>query len=49
MPHEDGGKKEHNQQDYHNLMEGKKVIFVEDSNDKVNADGVCGHLEAVAI
>lgn len=30
-----------------NPMEGKKVVFVEDENDKENADGVKGHLEAV--
>lgn len=30
-----------------NPMEGKKVRFVEDSNEKENADGVRGHLEAV--
>lgn len=30
-----------------NPMEGKKVIFVEDENDKENADGKRGHLEAV--
>ena len=30
-------------------MEGKKVIFVEDDNDKENADGVRGHLEIVGI
>lgn len=30
-----------------NPMEGKKVIFVEDEKDARNADGVCGHLEAV--
>ena len=30
-----------------NPMEGKKVIFVEDKNDKENADGIRGHLEAV--
>lgn len=30
-----------------NPMEGKKVIFVEDKNDKENTDGVKGHLEAV--
>ena len=28
-------------------MEGKKVRFVEDSEEKENADGVRGHLEAV--
>lgn len=33
--------------DYRNPMEGKRVIFIEDSNDKENADGVRGHLEAV--
>ena len=30
-----------------NPMEGKKVIFVEGENDKENADGIRGHLEAV--
>lgn len=30
-----------------NPLEGKKVIFVPDENDKENADGVRGHLEAV--
>ncbi len=30
-----------------NPMEGKKVRFVEDSEEKENADGVRGHLEAV--
>lgn len=30
-----------------NPFEGKKVEFVEDENDKENADGVKGHLEAV--
>lgn len=30
-----------------NQMEGKKVIFVENENEKENADGVRGHLEAV--
>lgn len=33
--------------EYHNPMEGKRVIFIEDSNDKENADGFRGHLEAV--
>lgn len=32
-----------------NIFEGKKVIFVEDLNDKENADGVRGHLEEVGI
>lgn len=30
-----------------NPMEGKKVKFVEDESEPANADGVCGHLEAV--
>lgn len=34
-----------NEQKQKNSMEGKKVIFVENSKDAVNADGVCGHLE----
>lgn len=36
-----------NEPEQRNPMEGKKVIFVEDENDKENADGVKGHLEAV--
>lgn len=38
-----------NQPEQKNPMEGKKVIFVEDENDKENADGVRGHLEAVGV
>ena len=30
-----------------NPMEGKMVRFVENNNEKVNADGVRGHLEAI--
>ncbi len=30
-----------------NPMEGKKVRFVENKNEKMNADGVCGHLEEI--
>ncbi len=30
-----------------NPMEGKRVEFIPDSNEPANADGVCGHLEAV--
>lgn len=30
-----------------NPVEGKRVIFVEDDTDPMNADGVCGHLEVV--
>lgn len=32
---------------YRNPMEGKRVIFIEDSNEEEIADGVRGHLEAV--
>ena len=32
-----------------NPMEGKKVIFVEDATEPANADGVCGHLEAMGV
>ena len=32
-----------------NPLEGKKVIFVEDENDKRNADGIRGHLEKIGI
>lgn len=35
------------QPEQQNPMQGKKVIFVYDENDKENADGVRGHLEAV--
>ncbi len=33
--------------DFRNPMEFQKVVFIEDSADPMNADGVCGHLEAV--
>lgn len=36
-----------NQPEEQNPVEGKKVVFVEDINDPVNADGKQGHLEAV--
>lgn len=36
-----------NEPEQKNPMEGKRVVFVEDENDKENADGVKGHLEAV--
>lgn len=35
-----------NEPEQKNPLEGKRVIFIEDENDKVNADGVKGHLEA---
>lgn len=36
-----------NQPEEQNPVEGRKVVFVEDENDPVNADGKQGHLEAV--
>jgi O-antigen biosynthesis protein WbqP len=36
-----------NEPEQQNPLEGKKVVFVEDESDEVNADGVFGHLEAV--
>lgn len=36
-----------NEPEQKNPMEGKKVVFVEDENDKENADGVKGHLESI--
>lgn len=44
MPHRNAKK---SFPEYQNPMEGKKVVFVEDSNDRENADGARGHLEAV--
>ena len=35
--------------DLKNPMEGKKVFFVENQSEPANADGVCGHLEAVGV
>lgn len=32
-----------------NPMEGKKVKFVENESEPANADGVCGHLEAIGV
>jgi len=36
-----------NKPEERNPLEGKKVVFVADENDKENADGVRGHLEAI--
>lgn len=36
-----------NDPDQKNPFEGKKVVFVENEEEPVNADGVCGHLEAI--
>lgn len=36
-----------NEPEQQNKMTGKKVIFIQDDKDSVNADGVRGHLEAV--
>jgi O-antigen biosynthesis protein WbqP len=44
MPHRNAKK---SFPEYQNPMEGKKVVFIEDSNDRENADGARGHLEAV--
>lgn len=44
MPHKNAKK---DLSEYQNPMEGKRVVFIEDSNDIENADGVRGHLEAV--
>lgn len=37
-----------NEPEHQNQMFGKKVIFIEDENDKENADGAKGHLEAIS-
>lgn len=47
MPYDNGKGEKSRKSEYQNPMEGKKVVFVEDSNDKKNADGICGHLKAV--
>ena len=36
-----------NNPEQRNPMEGKKVVFVENPSEPMNADGVCGHLEAI--
>ncbi|SHM12932.1 sugar transferase [Ruminococcus flavefaciens] len=36
-----------NKPEEQNPVEGRKVVFVENKNDPVNADGKCGHLEVV--
>ncbi|WP_455529185.1 sugar transferase [Ruminococcus sp.] len=36
-----------NEPEQQNKMQGKKVVFVEDENDPLNADGFRGHLEAI--
>ena len=38
-----------NEPEEKNPLEGKKVIFIADENDKENADGVRGHLEAIGL
>lgn len=35
--------------DEQNEMKGKKVVFIQDENDPINADGVRGHLKAVGV
>ena len=41
------GSRYKNNSDQQNPMEGQIVVFIENENDKENADGVRGHLEAV--
>ena len=36
-----------NESEQQNPMEGKKVVLLEDENDKENADGIRGHLEVI--
>ena len=45
MPRDNDRKMKIDKAEYKNPMEGKKVVFVEDSEDRENADGVRGHLE----
>ena len=47
MPRDNDRKMKIDKAEYKNPMEGKKVVFVEDSEDRENADGVRGHLETV--
>ncbi len=47
MPHNNINRAKQGKYEYQNPMEGKKVFFVEDDNDKENADGIRGHLKAV--
>lgn len=47
MPHDSINRAKQDKCEYQNPMEGKKVVFIEDDNDKENADGVRGHLKAV--
>lgn len=48
MPHNrKNGRPYGSQSDHRNPMEGRMVVFVENSEDEENADGVRGHLEAV--
>lgn len=42
-----GNSQYENEPEQKNPMEGKKVIFVQDENDKENADGMKGHLESI--
>ena len=38
-----------NKPEEQNPMEGRKVCFVENDDEKENADGVRGHLEAIGV
>lgn len=44
-----GNSQYENESEQKNPMEGKKVVFIEDENDKENADGMRGHLEAIGV
>ena len=43
------GSRYKNQPEEQNPMEGKYVRFVADENEKENADGMRGHLEAIGV
>lgn len=49
MPHDNYRKENKYKSGYQNPMEGKKVVFVENCEDKENADGLRGHLEVIGI
>lgn len=36
-----------NQPEQQNPMQGKIVVYVENPSEPLNADGVCGHLDAI--
>lgn len=42
-----GDSRYQNEPEQKNPLEGKRVVFIENENDSINADGVKGHLEAI--